>query len=176
MVVLQEARNDVDDFDSEGAAVATGKSSPASSATTSDVSEKTKDSTDTDPTHQESSVYDGSSPSPTSSSNEEVLAMPIPDALHIQPDFILYPIDQSPTGSWGHSWDYFPGGADLPSQNVAGLPMHYDFVQHPTGDSGEVAQVGPGNYHDEDVGYNSDGGDSMVSNCSDVSMDVNYNG
>lgn len=176
MAALQEVRNGVDDLDTEGAAAATGKSSPASSVTTSDVSEKTRDSTDTDPTHQESSVYDGLSPSPTSSSNEEVLAMPIPEAPHIQPDFILYPIDQSPTGSWGHPWEHFQGGADLPSEDVAGLPMHYDFVQHPTGDSGEVAQVGSGNSHDEDVGYSSDGGDSVVSNCSDVSMDVNYNG
>lgn len=178
MAILQEGRDGVNNSDTEGAAVTTGKSSPASSATTSDISDETRDSTDMDPTHQESSVYDGLSPSPTSSNddNEEEVPIPMPELPHIQPDSMIYPIDQSPTGSWGHPWGHFHGGADAPHQTVERSQTSYDSTQLPMKDSVQFAQVRSGVSNDEDVGYSSDGEDSVVSNSSDVSMDVNYNG
>lgn len=170
MAIPSEVRDNVDTFDAEDAVGATDKSSPASSATASDAVDETWDKA-----HRESSPYDAMSQS-SMSDNNEVVAAPTHEAFDPQPDFMIYPINQSPTGSWDHPWGHFQGGTDLTHQMVAAPTPPYDFTQLPTDASGQFALVGSGSFNHEDGGYRSDSTDTVVSNSSEVSMDVNNNG
>lgn len=176
MAIPPKVRDDVEAVAAEGAVDALNKSSPASSTTTSDAPDETWVYVGGKLAHLDSAASDDLSLSSTSL-KKEVPAIPIPprlqdEAPYPQLGFIIYPIDQSPTGSWGN----FQGGADLPQQTVTASPMHYDPTQVPMDYSGQLAQVGSGNSYHEDVDCRSESMGSIVSDGSDNSMDVHVDG
>lgn len=179
MAIPPKVRDDVEAVAAEGAVDAVNKSSPASSTTTSDgpdAPDETWVHVEGKPAHFYSAASDDLSLS-SMSLKKEVSAIPIPprlqdEAPHSQLGFAIYPIDQSPTGSWGN----FQGGADLPQQTVRASPLHYDPTQVPMDDSGLFAQPRTRNSYHEDVDCRSDSMGSIVSDGSDNSMDVHVDG